>query len=86
MRWDADRMAKGPGTAQITLIICYQIELDKLNLYKTHTCSIPKMCWWLWMRFCTISSRCLSLSFAALSASQELRVDEEVEVLVHRQT
>jgi hypothetical protein len=86
MRWDEDRMAKGPGTAQITLIICYQIELDKLNLYKTHTCSIPKMCWWLWMRFCTISSRCLSLSSAALSASQELRVDEEVEVLIHRRT
>jgi hypothetical protein len=27
------------------LIICYQIELDKLNIYKTLTCSNPKMCW-----------------------------------------
>jgi hypothetical protein len=32
-------------TTQITLIICYQIELDKLNIYETLTCNIPKMCW-----------------------------------------
>jgi hypothetical protein len=76
---------RGLRTAQITFIICYQIEIDKLNIYETLTCSIPNTCWWLWMRFCAISSRCLSLSFAALLDVQEVRVDEEVEVLVcHR--
>jgi hypothetical protein len=49
------------------VIICYQIELDKLNIYKTLTCSILKMCWWLCMRLCIISSQRLSLSSAALS-------------------
>jgi hypothetical protein len=29
VRWDADHMGRGLQTAQITLIICYQIELDK---------------------------------------------------------
>jgi hypothetical protein len=67
------------------LIIRYQIELDKLNIYETLTCSIPKMQWWLYMRFCIISSHCLTLSSAAPSAVREERVDEEVEVLVHRQ-
>jgi hypothetical protein len=42
--WDADHMGRGLRAAQITLIICYQIELDKLNIYETLTCSIPKMC------------------------------------------
>jgi hypothetical protein len=69
--WDADRMGRGLRTAQITLIICYQIELDKLNLYETLMCSIPKMCWWLCIRFCIISSHCLSLSSASLSAARE---------------
>jgi hypothetical protein len=82
---DADRMGRGMWTVQITLIICYQIELDKLNIYETITCSIPKMCWWLCMRFCIISSRYLSLSFATLSTAREERVNEKVEVLVrHR--
>jgi hypothetical protein len=31
-------MGRGLWTAQITLIICYQIELDKLNIYETLTC------------------------------------------------
>jgi hypothetical protein len=53
---DADHMGRGLQTIQITLIICYQIELDKLSIYKTLTCSIPKMCYWLCMRFCIISS------------------------------
>jgi hypothetical protein len=72
VRWDIDNMGRGMRTAQITLIICYQIELDKLNIYETLTCSIPKMCWWLCMRFCIISSRYLSLSSAALSAARDL--------------
>jgi hypothetical protein len=85
VHWDTDRMGRGLQTAQITLIIYYQIELDKLNIYETLTCSIPKMCWWLCMRFYIISSHYLSLSSAALSAMREERVDEEVEVLVcHR--
>jgi hypothetical protein len=41
--WDADRMGRGLRT-QIMLIIYYQIELDKLNIYKALTCSISKMC------------------------------------------
>jgi hypothetical protein len=82
VRWDADRMGSGTKTAQIMLINCYQIELDKLNLYETLTCSILKTCWWLHMRFCIISSRCLSLSSTALSAAQEERVDEKAEILV----
>jgi hypothetical protein len=82
VRWDTDRMGRGMRTTQITLIICYLIELDKLNLYETLTCSIPKMCWWLCMRFCIILSHCQSLSSAALSAAREERVDEEVEVLL----
>jgi hypothetical protein len=82
--WNMDRMGRGPWTAQITLIICYQIELGKLNIYETLTCNIPKMCWWLCMRFCTISSHCLSLSSTALSTAREERVDEEAEVLVRR--
>jgi hypothetical protein len=85
VHWDTDRMGRGLQTAQITLIICYQIELDKLNLYKTLTYSIAKMCWWLRMRFYIISPRCLSLSYIALSAAREERVDEEVEVLLRCQ-
>jgi hypothetical protein len=85
VHWDVDHMGRGLRAAQITLIICYQIELDKLNIYETLTWSIPKMCWWLCMRFYIISSRCLSLSSAAASAVQDERVDEEVEVLVCRQ-
>jgi hypothetical protein len=69
MRWDEDYMGRGMQTTQITLIIYYQIELDKLNIYETLTRSIPKMCWWLCMRFCTISSRYLSQSPTALSAA-----------------
>jgi hypothetical protein len=45
VHWDADSMGRGMWTAQILLIICYQIELDKLSIYETLTCSIPKMCW-----------------------------------------
>jgi hypothetical protein len=41
VRWDMNDMGKGMRTTQILLIICYQIELDKLNIYKTLTCSIP---------------------------------------------
>jgi hypothetical protein len=67
------------------LIICYQIKLDKLNIYETPMFSNPKMCWWLCMRFCIISSRCLSLSSDVLAAAREEQVDEEVEILVrHR--
>jgi hypothetical protein len=44
VRWDIDRMGRGMRTTQITLIICYQIELDKLSIYETLTCSIHKMC------------------------------------------
>jgi hypothetical protein len=70
VRWDMGHMGRDLQTAQIILIICYQIELDKLNIYKTPMCSMPKMWWWLCMRFCIISSHCLSLSSAALSAAQ----------------
>jgi hypothetical protein len=84
VHWDVDRMGRGLQTIQITLIICYEIELDKLNIYESLMCSIPKMCWWLCMRFCIILSYFLSLSFAALSAMLEEQVDEEVEVLVRR--
>jgi hypothetical protein len=35
VRWDVDRMGKGLWTVQIMLIICYQIELDKLNIFET---------------------------------------------------
>jgi hypothetical protein len=84
VHWDADLMGRGLWTAQIMLINCYQIELDKLNIYETLMCSIPKMYWWLCMRFCTISSCYLSLSSATLSAAREVRVDEEMEVLVRR--
>jgi hypothetical protein len=42
--WDTDHMEIGMQTARITLIICYQMELDKLSIYETLTCSIPKMC------------------------------------------
>jgi hypothetical protein len=56
-----------PADCAHYVIICYQIELDKLNIYETLTCSIPKMCWWLCMRFCTILSRRLSLSSVAPS-------------------
>jgi hypothetical protein len=77
-------MGRGMQTAQIMLIIYYQIELDKLNIYDTLMCSIPKMCWWHRMRFCTISSRCQSLSSTALSVAREQRVNVEVEVLVRR--
>jgi hypothetical protein len=84
VHWDVDQLGRGLQTPQIMYIICYQIELDKLNIYETLTCSIPKMCWWLCMRFCIISSCCLSLSSAALLATQEERVDKKVDVLVHR--
>jgi hypothetical protein len=30
-------MGRGVQTAQIMLIICYKIELDKLNIYETLT-------------------------------------------------
>jgi hypothetical protein len=60
---------RGLRIAQIMLIIFYQNELDKLNIYETLTCSIPKMFWWLCMRLCIISSRCLSLSSAAISVA-----------------
>jgi hypothetical protein len=33
VHWDMNRMRRGMWTAQITLIICYQIELDKLSIY-----------------------------------------------------
>jgi hypothetical protein len=83
VHWDVDHMGRGMWTTQITLIICYQIELDKLNIYETLTCSVPKMCYFICIRFCTASSRCLSLSSAAaVSTARELRVDEEVEILV----
>jgi hypothetical protein len=77
-------MGRDLQTAQITLIICYQIELDKLNIYETLTCSSPKMCWCHCMRFCITSSHCLSLSSATVPAMWELQVDEEVKVLVRR--
>jgi hypothetical protein len=32
---DTNRMGRGLWTAQSMLIICYQIELDKLNIYET---------------------------------------------------
>jgi hypothetical protein len=70
VHWDVDYMERGMQTAQITLIICYQIELDKSNINETLTCSIPKI---------------VSLSSATLSIAREERVDEEVEVLVCRQ-
>jgi hypothetical protein len=34
--WDVDRMGRGLQTAKIMLIICYQIELDKLNIYDSY--------------------------------------------------
>jgi hypothetical protein len=34
VRWDADCMGRGLRTAQIMLVICYQIELDKFNIYE----------------------------------------------------
>jgi hypothetical protein len=36
VRWDVDCMGRGLRTAKITLIICYQIELDKLNIYDSY--------------------------------------------------
>jgi hypothetical protein len=33
-RWDADHMGRGLQTAQIMLIICYQIKLDKLSILR----------------------------------------------------
>jgi hypothetical protein len=51
VRWDTDHMGRGMQTTQIMLIICYQIELDKLIIYETLMCNIPEMCWWLCMRF-----------------------------------
>jgi hypothetical protein len=71
VHWDVDRMGRGLWTAQIILIICYQIESDKLNLYETLMCNIPKMCRWLCMRFCIISSHCLSHFSIALSTERE---------------
>jgi hypothetical protein len=35
VHWDVDHIRRGLRTAQITLIICYQIELDKLSIYET---------------------------------------------------
>jgi hypothetical protein len=85
VHWGVDRMSCGMRTAQIRLIICFQIELDKFNIYETLTCSITKMCWFICIRFYTASSRCLSLSsVVAVSVARELRVNEEVLVLVHR--
>jgi hypothetical protein len=76
-------MGRGSRIAQITLMILYQIELDKLSIYETLMCSITKMCWFICIRFCTTLSHCLSISsVAAVSTTRELRVDEEVEVLV----
>jgi hypothetical protein len=69
VRWDTDRMERGLWTVQIIVIIYYQIELDKLSIYETITCSITKMCWWLCMRFYIITSRLLSRSSTALSAA-----------------
>jgi hypothetical protein len=66
VHWDVNRMGRGLQTAQITLIICYQIDLDKLKIYETLMCGIPMMCWWVYMRFCVISSHHLSISSAAL--------------------
>jgi hypothetical protein len=43
VRWDMDHMERGPLTSQIILIICYQIELNKLSIYETLMCIIPKM-------------------------------------------
>jgi hypothetical protein len=43
VHWDTDRIGRGMRTAQIMLIICYQIELEKLNIYETIRCSIHKM-------------------------------------------
>jgi hypothetical protein len=82
---DANRIGRDMRTAQITLIIYYQTEVYKLNIYETLTCSIPKMCLWLCTRFYIISSHCLFLSSAALSDVREERVDEVVEVLVRHQ-
>jgi hypothetical protein len=45
VHWEVDHMGRGLWTAQIRLIICYEIELDKLDIYETLTCNIPKMCW-----------------------------------------
>jgi hypothetical protein len=56
VRWDADHIGRGMLTTQIMLIICYQIELDKLSIYETLTCGIPKMCYWLYARFWIKSS------------------------------
>jgi hypothetical protein len=47
-------MGRGLCTAQITLIIYYQIKLDKLNICETFTCSISKMCWWLSLPYATL--------------------------------
>jgi hypothetical protein len=65
VHWDVDYTGRGLQTAQITLIIFYQIELDKLNIHETLTCGFPKMCWFIYIRFCTTSSHCLSLSSTA---------------------
>jgi hypothetical protein len=81
VHWDTDRIERGIWTTQITLIICYQIELDKLSILRL-TCSIIKMCCWLCTRFWIKSSCHLYLSFVALPlATWEERVDEEVEVV-----
>jgi hypothetical protein len=43
VRWDTTHMRRGLQIGEISFIICYQIELDKLNIYETLMCSIPKM-------------------------------------------
>jgi hypothetical protein len=36
VHWDTDHMGRGMQTTQIMLIICYQIELDKLSIYDSY--------------------------------------------------
>jgi hypothetical protein len=61
VHWDVNHMGRGLRTAQITLIICYQIELERLNIYETLTCSIPKTFCRLWM---SSASSCLDISLS----------------------
>jgi hypothetical protein len=66
------------------LIICFQIELDKLSIYKTYVQYRQDVLLALHEGL-DKSSLHLYLSSAALSlAVQEERVDEEVKVVRHR--
>jgi hypothetical protein len=70
MHWDTNRMGRGLRTAQITLIICYKIELDELSIYETLTCP-PSLA--VYRDFFDCRQRFLPLSHVFLPLSHEFR-------------